>query len=62
MSPITKSEYDNLPDYKKRNLIWQWLETLDSSVQFANSNNQLLQERLTKVETMLAEIAARPPR
>ena len=62
MLPITKNEYDNLPDYQKRNVIWQWLETLDSGVQFANSNNQLLQDRLTKVETMLAEIAARLPR
>jgi predicted ATP-grasp superfamily ATP-dependent carboligase len=61
MAPITRQEYDHLPDHQKRDVIWKWLETLDAGVQRAMENHQLLYERVRKVEASLAEIAARPP-
>ena len=49
--PMSKAEYDNLPDWKKRDVVWEWLETIDRSISHLNGNVQLLHERIRKLET-----------
>ncbi len=54
MAPLTKHEYENLPEWQKREAIWEWLETIEKSIAHLNGNVQLLHERLRKLENSAA--------
>jgi len=48
--PMSKAESTTCQNWKKRDVVWEWLETIDRSISQSEWNVQLLHERIRKLE------------
>ena len=58
---MTKTEFQSLPDAKKLEVLWEWVERLDAGVAHLGMNLQHLHERLKAVEGKASESGVRTP-